>query len=68
MSDRVTPVATGTSYAASGVATTFGALSANDIAAYCGVALGVLTFAINWYYRHKHFQLARSAARSGDAE
>lgn len=31
----------------------------NEIVAAAGLALGIATFAVNWYYRHRHLQLAR---------
>jgi hypothetical protein len=42
-------------YSVSGVLTVFG-MSLNDIALILGILLGVATFLINWYYKHKTYQ------------
>ncbi|MEB6338318.1 HP1 family phage holin [Serratia rhizosphaerae] len=38
----------------------FGRHSTEDIAMMVGAAVGVGTFAVNWYYRHKSYQLLKS--------
>lgn len=58
MQEQIAKTSSGISYLASGATAGFGALSANEIAAIGGLALGALTFCVNWYYRHKHYQLA----------
>lgn len=52
MTDPKTSVA---SYAASGTAVFFG-LTANEVAAIVGAAVAVLTFLLNWYYKHQHLK------------
>lgn len=37
-----------------------GSHSAQDIAILVGAAVGVGTFAVNWYYRRKSYQLLKS--------
>lgn len=37
-----------------------GDLSLKDISTLCGMLIGVLMLAINWYYKHKSWQLLRS--------
>lgn len=48
-------------YTSAGGAIAFG-LTANEIAAYIGAAVAVLTFALNWWYRHQHLKLAKAKA------
>ncbi|MGY0146186.1 HP1 family phage holin [Edwardsiella tarda] len=38
----------------------WGDLSLKDISTICGVVLGVLMLLINWYYKHKAYQLLRT--------
>lgn len=63
VSDKAGAVATGISYTTSGTTVAVGTMTANEVAAYTGIMLGVLTFVINWYYRHKTYQLAKSSAK-----
>lgn len=56
MSDPKTSVA---SYAASAGAVVFG-LTANEIAAYVGMACAVATFVVNWYYKRQHLKIIES--------
>lgn len=42
-----------TSYVTSGVTAAGGALTVNDWALLLGIALAVLTFAVNWIYKDK---------------
>jgi len=51
-----------TSYVTSGSIVGVGAWTANEIATAAGIALGLATFAVNWYYKHKHYQLAKVKA------
>ena len=51
-------IATTASYATSG-SLVIGGYALNDIAVVIGIALGVLTFAVNLYYKHKHLELER---------
>ena len=62
MTERIAHAASITTYTASGSATFFGAFTANEVAALGGLLIGVLTFLINWYYRHKQYQLAKAVA------
>ncbi|OKB67673.1 hypothetical protein BHU62_06970 [Serratia marcescens] len=39
--------------------------SAQDIAILVGAAVGVGTFAVNWYYRRKSYQLLKSLKKNG---
>ena len=59
MAERLAGLATVGSYTVSGSSTLFGVYTANEIAAVGGLILGSLTFAVNWYYRHKLYQLER---------
>lgn len=49
MTDRASAVSYGVN---SGVAL-FGALTLNEILALVGVVLGILTFAVNWFYQRR---------------
>lgn len=51
-SDLVTTV----TYTASGSAVIFG-ISANEFAAIAGVCIALLTFGLNWYYKHQQIKL-----------
>jgi len=55
MTDKIASTA---SYATSG-GLVIGGSSLNDIAVIVGIALGILTFAVNLYYKHKHLDLER---------
>lgn len=50
-------LSTNTAYGASAFATLAG-YSVNEVVAIIGVVLAFGTFIVNWYYRHKMFQLA----------
>ena len=39
--------------------------STQDIAILVGAAVGVGTFAVNWYYRRKSYQLLKSLKKNG---
>lgn len=58
MSTTQSAATTAATYTASGSAVIFG-LSANEFAAVSGVCVALLTFALNWYYKHQHLKLAR---------
>lgn len=51
-------------YAASAF-TVIAGLTINEWVAIGGLTLGLLTFAVNWYYKHKHFKLAREKKDEG---
>lgn len=42
----------------------FGVVTWNDLAMIGGLALGVGTFLVNWYYRHQEFKLKREHLRA----
>lgn len=42
-----------------------GGLTANEIAAFGGLALAVVGFLLNWWYKHQHLELARKRAAHG---
>lgn len=54
--------ASAVTYAGSGAAM-FGGLSANEIAAYGGLIIGVVGLFVNWYYKAKEDRRAERAAR-----
>lgn len=56
--------ATASAYASSGVAFV-GGLSANEIAAYGGLVLGLLTFVVNSYFRWREFRLKKEQMARG---
>jgi uncharacterized membrane protein len=53
-----------TSYTATGSATAFGLLTFNQKLALASFCLAVLTFVVNWAYRHLMYRLARRQAES----
>lgn len=59
MSEKAT-VAT---YAASAGTTLAGTITAQEWATIAGIALGMATFAINWYYKHQHLRVAKALAK-----
>ena len=56
MSTTHSAAMTAATYTASGSAIIFG-LSANEFAAVSGVCVALLTFALNWYYKHQQLKL-----------
>ena len=58
--ERIGLVSTATTYTASSGAVFFGAFTANELAAVGGLTLGLLTFGVNFYFKHKHYQLAKA--------
>ncbi len=44
-------------YGGAGTAIIFG-VTANELAAYAGIIIGLLTLAVNIYYKHKNYKLA----------
>lgn len=64
LSDKFAPVATVVSYATSGTTVAVGTMTANELAAYTGITLGVLTFLLNWYYRHQHLKIVQAQSKS----
>ena len=53
-----------TTYTASGSALYFG-LTANEIAAFVGAAVAVLSLVVQIWYKHQHLQLAKIAVKDG---
>ena len=56
-----------TAYGAS-LGTTAAALNFNNVVAICGLILAAGTFAINWFYKHRHYQLALKKAGEHELE
>lgn len=56
MSTTQSAAMTAATYTASGSAVIFG-LSANEFAAVAGVCIALLTFGLNWYYKHHQLKL-----------
>ena len=56
--------ASAVTYAGSGTAL-FGGLSANEVAAYGGLIIGVIGLLVNWYYKAKEDRRAERASRDG---
>ena len=56
MSTTHSAATTAATYTASGSAVIFG-LSANEFAAIAGVCIALLTFGLNWYYKHQQIKL-----------
>lgn len=52
--------ASATTYVGSGTAL-FGGLSANEVAAYGGLIIGVIGLLVNWYYKAKEDRRAERA-------
>lgn len=49
-------------YTASGGAVLFG-LTANELAAFAGIAIAIATFAVNFWFRWQHLRIVRKAAK-----
>ena len=56
MSTTQSAATTAATYTASGSAVIFG-LSANEFAAIAGVCIALLTFGLNWYYKHQQLKV-----------
>lgn len=56
--DNVANVASNVTYTASGVLIFFG-FTLSDWALILGMVLGLATFLMNWYYKHKAFVLKK---------
>ena len=56
MSTAKSAAMTAATYTASGSAVIFG-LSANEFAAIAGVCIALLTFGLNWYYKHQQLKV-----------
>ena len=64
MQVKIAEVATSASYTLS-AGTVIAGLTINEVAAIGGLVLAIATFAINWIYRHRHYQLAKSQSDNG---
>lgn len=53
----VTKTATAATYGGSAGAVYFG-LTANEIAAFGGLAVAIAGLLVTWHYKHKHYKLA----------
>jgi len=60
----IAEASSGLTYTATGGTVVAGTLGTNEMVAIAGLALGALTFAVNIYYRHRMFVLAKAAANS----
>ena len=60
MTEKITTVV---SYAASGTLMV-GGLAMNELVAIIGLTLAIATFVVNWFYKHKHLQLARESKKA----
>lgn len=65
MEQRVSTVASGATYAAGGAAVAAG-LTASEWAAIAGAVCAFATFAVNWYYKHKAYVLARQGVKTDE--
>lgn len=54
-----------TAYASSGFVVYLGTLDWNTICMVGGLVLGVLTFAVNWYYKRENAKVYREAITKG---
>jgi len=63
VSDKMSTVTTATTYITSGGAVAIAAFTVNEIVAISGLIVGVVTFAVNIYYRHKHYKLEEKQLR-----
>lgn len=61
--DHSEKIATCTSYLAA-AANIFVGLTINDISIAIGILLAILTFLVNWYYKHRNMKLRESIVYS----
>lgn len=57
--------ATTATYGGSASAVYFG-MTANEIAAFGGLIIAVIGLAVNWWYKHQHFQLTKKKLEDGE--
>jgi hypothetical protein len=62
----VTKVSNAATYAGSSAAVYFG-LTANEIAAFGGLAVAIIGLIVTWYYKHQSLQVLR-ASRTADCD
>lgn len=63
MAEKVEQIANATSftsYSTAGGSILVGGLTANDLLAISGIVLGLLTFIVNWVYKHKSHKLEKA--------
>lgn len=53
---------TAASYGSSAITMVFGAMTFQQWVTVIGLVIGIATFGVNWYYKHKHYQLAQKQA------
>jgi len=63
VNDKITTATTAISYITSGGTVAIAAFTVNEIVTISGLVLGVLTFSVNFYYRHKHYKLAEKQSK-----
>lgn len=56
--DAIAAGATKVCYSVAGGLIVFG-MTLNDVAVILGMLLGVATFLVNWFYKHKSYQLRK---------
>lgn len=61
--DHSEKIATCTSYLAA-AANIFVGLTINDISIAIGILLAIMTFLVNWYYKHRNMKLREAIALS----
>ena len=64
MINTIQKTASDVSYGASAVTVVSG-LTVNEWGVVCGLLLATLTFLVNWYYRHKTYELAKREQKDG---
>ncbi len=57
--------ATTATYGGSSAAVYFG-MTANEIAAFGGLAIAVIGLLVNWWYKHQHLQLTKKKLEDQD--
>ncbi len=63
--ERAAEVATASTYSGSSI-TLFGVYSANDVMAFGGLVFAALSFAVNWYFRHKTYNHLVASSKGND--
>jgi hypothetical protein len=59
--------ATTATYGGSSAAVYFG-MTANEIAAFGGLAIAVIGLLVNWWYKHQHLKLVKKKIDEQDSE
>lgn len=63
--ERASELAGKATYAAAGGTIVFG-FTLNEIAVAVGIIATIITAGVNWYYRHKHWELEQCRANTYD--